>query len=152
MITTTMKSFFKELFDYNNYANTKLESVYNEHPDKLSEKAIKLYSHILNAHHIWNKRINAQVASFGVWDVHLLVDLPNINAVNYQQTLQIIADFDLNIVLNYKTSNGIEFNSSVCDILFHVINHSNYHRPQIATDFKSIGLEPIPTDYIFYKR
>ncbi|WP_304064100.1 DinB family protein [Pedobacter glucosidilyticus] len=147
-----MKPFFKELFDYNHYANTKLGSVYNEYPDKLSEKAVKLYNHILNAHQIWNNRINPLQSSFGVWEIHPINDLSNINATNHQQTLQILDDFDFHIIISYKTSNGLLFNSSISDILFHVINHSTYHRAQIATEFKSVGLDPINTDYILYKR
>ena len=52
-----MKSFFKELLEYNHHFNQKLGDIFNEHPNKTSEKAIQLYSHILNAHQIWNNRI-----------------------------------------------------------------------------------------------
>ncbi|QLH28398.1 MAG: hypothetical protein HWD63_02710 [Candidatus Parvibacillus calidus] len=37
------------------------------------------------------------------------------------------------------------------DIIFHIINHSTYHRGQIAMEFRQSGLEPLNTDYIFYK-
>lgn len=30
--------------------------------------------------------------------------------------------------------------------------NATYHRGQIATDFKNTGLQPLVTDYIFYKR
>ena len=52
----------------------------------------------------------------------------------------------------YKNSKGIEFSNTVQDVIFHVINHSTYHRAQIASDLKANGIEPINTDYIFYKR
>ena len=49
-------------------------------------------------------------------------------------------------------SKGETFSNKIKDILFHIINHSTYHRAQIATDLKQNGIEPINTDYIFYKR
>lgn len=38
------------------------------------------------------------------------------------------------------------------DIMFHIVNHSTYHRAQIATELKDHGIEPLKTDYILYKR
>ncbi|WP_185211767.1 DinB family protein [Sphingobacterium mizutaii] len=35
--------------------------------------------------------------------------------------------------------------------MFHIINHSNYHRAQIATELRKQEIEPIQTDYIKYK-
>ena len=37
-------------------------------------------------------------------------------------------------------------------MLFHFVNHSTYHRGQIASNLKEHGIEPLVTDYIFYKR
>ncbi len=44
------------------------------------------------------------------------------------------------------------FTNVIQDVLFHFINHSTYHRGQIAIQMKEAGLEPIATDYIFFKR
>lgn len=147
-----MTSFFKDLFEYGHHFNQKLYDVFNESPDKTSEKSIKLFNHILNAHQIWNNRINPKQTTFGVWELHDIQDLKSIDETNYRQTLQILDRFDLNEPINYKISTGQPFSSKICDILFHVINHSTYHRAQIATEFKQHGLEPLVTDYIFYKR
>ncbi|OYX25018.1 MAG: damage-inducible protein DinB [Flavobacteriales bacterium 32-35-8] len=147
-----MKPFFKELFEYNHYSNQKLWTVFNEHPDKTSKKSITLFNHILNAHHIWNSRINQIQNSYGVWDKHPIKNCLEIDKTNYDNSLLILDKFDLNTIINYKTSNGLAFKNSIRDTLFHVINHSTYHRGQIATDFKHHGLTPLVTDYIFYKR
>ncbi|WP_209331385.1 DinB family protein [Lunatimonas salinarum] len=34
----------------------------------------------------------------------------------------------------------------------HIVNHSTYHRGQIATLFRESGLQPVVTDYIMLKR
>ncbi|MCH7396746.1 hypothetical protein MM236_02050 [Belliella sp. DSM 107340] len=60
--------------------------------------------------------------------------------------------FDFNITADYSNSKGQKYSSSVRDILFHIINHSTYHRSQIASELKNQGIEPLITDYIFFKR
>ena len=72
--------------------------------------------------------------------------------MNYEHSLHILDKFDLTATMSYTNSKGQTFSNSIRDILFHVINHSTYHRAQIATEFKQNGLEPLVTDYIFYKR
>ena len=147
-----MKLFFKELFEYNHHFNQKLGDVFNDNPDKTSEKAIKLYSHILNAHRVWNNRIKPKQTTFGIWEIHPIQDFKDIDVLNYEDSLLILDKLDLNKVINYTTSNGQAFSNSIRDIFFHVINHSTYHRGQIATEFKQSGLEPLATDYIHYKK
>jgi uncharacterized damage-inducible protein DinB len=46
----------------------------------------------------------------------------------------------------------VAFSNDIKSIIFHVINHSTYHRGQIASEFKQNGLDPMVTDYILYKR
>lgn len=147
-----MQNFFKELFEYNHRVNQKLADVFIEHPDKTSEKAIKLYSHILNAHTIWNSRIELKKTAAGVWDLQTIQALKSIDQTNYECTLQLLDKLESSPTINYTNSKGQAFSSTVRDILFHVINHSTYHRGQIASDFKQHGLEPLITDYIFFKR
>lgn len=147
-----MKQFFKELFEYGHHFNQKLFEVISDNPDKTPEKAERLFNHVLNAHQIWNYRIDPKQPPFGVWELHAISDLKNIDQTNYEQTLQILDKFDLTETINYANSKGQTFSNSIPDILFHVVNHSTYHRGQIATEFKHHGLEPLVTDYIFYKR
>lgn len=113
---------------------------------------MKLFNHILNAHRVLNNRIRPGQAPFGVWDLHPAQDLKNIDQINYEQSLLILDNFELNEMITYTTSKGQRFTNSIRDILFHVINHSTYHRGQIAADFRQNGLEPLVTDYAFYKR
>ncbi|MEJ7559955.1 MAG: hypothetical protein WKF66_16705 [Pedobacter sp.] len=42
-----MKLFYEELFQYSHYFNQKLGDVFVETADRVSEKAIKIYNHIL---------------------------------------------------------------------------------------------------------
>lgn len=147
-----MKQFFEELFAYNHHFNQKLSVIIRDNPEKISEKTVQLFSHLLNAHQIWNSRIETTPVAVGVWELRPVRDLRNIDEANYEQTTRILHTFDLNDTIGYANTRGQLFGNRVQDILFHVINHSTYHRGQIATEFKQQGLEPMVTDYIFYKR
>lgn len=147
-----MKVFFNQLFDYNFYCNkklieecTKLESV--------PEKSILLFSHVLNAHHIWNARILDKKPVFAVWQLHKLTNWGDIHYENQRNSFEILTNsenFEKRIA--YENSEGKAYTNTIQDILFHIINHSTHHRSQISMDLRNNGLEPIPLDFIFYKR
>ena len=147
-----MKLFFKELFEYNHHFNQKLSEVFVEKHDTISERSVKLFSHILNAHHIWNSRIIGKQNAFNVWDIHPAEQFREIDHKNFNETVLALNQVDLNNIILYKTTKGQAFENKTSDILFHIINHSTYHRGQIAADFRQTGTEPLSTDYIFYKR
>ena len=52
----------------------------------------------------------------------------------------------------YKNSKGDDFDNSLKDIVTHIINHSTYHRAQIAQIVKRSEGTPAVTDYIVYQR
>jgi uncharacterized damage-inducible protein DinB len=52
----------------------------------------------------------------------------------------------------YKNSTGKKYENTIREIITHVINHSTYHRGQIAMELRRLGIDPPPTDYIFYRR
>lgn len=149
---SNMNQFFKELYEYNYQMNQKLFDVMVNHPDRRSEKAEQLFNHLLNAHQIWNNRIDFKQPTFGVWERHAFQDLKGIDQVNFEHTVQMLDRVDLDERINYLNSSGQPFRNRIRDLLFHVINHSSYHRGQIATEFRRQGLEPLVTDFIVYKR
>lgn len=147
-----MKAFFKELYAYSHTYNQKLIDAILDHPDKTSEKALKLMNHILNAHQIWNNRLEPLETPFGVWEMHATNEFKAIDRANYERSLKLIDTLFFDTTIDYKTSAGQAFSNKVQKLLFHVINHSTYHRAQIATEFKNNGLEPIASDFILFKR
>lgn len=147
-----MNLFFKELFEYNYHINQNLAETFTAHSNKLSVNSVKLFSHILNAHHIWICRIEANQNLFDVWQIHTIEMLQKTDRENYLKTTELLNTTDLSQTIKYTNTKGQSFNSSVRDILFHIINHSTYHRGQIASEFRKNNIEPLITDYIFYKR
>jgi uncharacterized damage-inducible protein DinB len=146
-----MNAFFKELFEYNHCSNQKLIDVLLERENKVTDKFIKLQSHIINAHQVWNSRL-IKYEPFGVWEIHPLSELKKLDTANHLKTLEVLNKMELPQIIEYKNIKGQPFSNSVRDILFHMINHSTYHRGQIASDCKQNRIEPIVTDYIAYKR
>ena len=146
-----MKSFFKDIFEYHHHFNQKLISEIKTHADRLPERTYPLFCHILNAHQIWNSRI-LNFSSFAVRQVHAIDSCADIDNKNYSDTLKIIESTDLEKIIIYTTFRGDKFSNSVRDILFHVANHSTHHKGQIISDFRNRDIEPLVTDYIFYRR
>lgn len=142
---------FSELFEYTFHFNREMIKIMNENQTILPEKAFQLINHTLNAHQVWNSRI-LNNSSFGVWEIHSVNELENINETNFKKTLLILEDIDIKQTLKYKTSTGDSFENTIEDILFHIINHSTYHRGQLMMIFRESGIEPILADYIIYKR
>lgn len=146
-----MKEKFTALFEYNQAMNIKVIDLLTLNYNKISEKALLLLSHTLNAHQIWNARIQKE-KEFAVWQLNDWNFVRSINENNYQNTLKILQNDDLNRIVIYHNSKGDQFENKLEDILFHVINHSTYHRAQIATECRSNGIEPLISDYIMFKR
>lgn len=142
----------EELFIYNRYANKKVIATLQQH--KIAQgKGINLFSHILNAHHTWIARIKGEPVTYGVWQVHTLSQFEQIDQQNHQNTTYILNEaLDLNRTISYQNSSGKSFVNSFRDILLHIVNHSTYHRGQIASIIREQGFDPPVTDYIFYKR
>lgn len=146
-----MSDFFKDIFDYHHHFNQQLAARILEHPGRTTEAIQKLFSHVLNAHQVWNSRILGQ-PSFQVWQINDPELYKAIDDQNYADTLRVLREKDLSATVSYTNSRGDTFSNTVKDILFHINNHSTYHKGQLALQFKAIGIAPLVTDYIFFRR
>ncbi len=147
-----MKVFFNQLFDYNFFCNKKLIEQCST-LDSMPSKSLELFSHVLNAHHIWNARILGKPSEYEVWQLHDPKEWGDIHYENQRSSFEIITgadDFEKRI--DYENSEGRLFTNTLQDILFHILNHSTHHRGQIATDFRANDIDPLKLDYVFYKR
>lgn len=147
-----MKSFFRDKFEYSQHCNQQLIAVLNDNSDVFEGKIKILASHSLNAHHIWNHRINFISPTLSVWQELKLNQLQQIDIENFEQSIQIINEKKLDEQISYKNSKGQAYTNTVADILFHIVNHTTYHRGQLISLLKNEGVPPLVTDYIFYKR
>jgi len=146
-----MKEKLLDLFEYTYHFNKEMITVITDHIEKVDTKTISLINHTLNAQQIWNSRILGE-NSFEVWQINPFENLNGINQQNFRKSIEIVENFEIDQKVQYKNSKGTKFENTVFDMLFQAINHSTYHRGQINSLLKQNGINPVLTDYIFYKR
>jgi uncharacterized damage-inducible protein DinB len=149
---TFMKTHFQDLYEYSLQSNLTTIGLLENYGSEVPEKIIKNFSHILNAQHLWNHRIEGSKSSFKVWDIHPISQLREINESLFQQSFRILEKEDFERQVKYVNSQGESFTNIVKEILFHVVNHSTYHRGQVMLQLRESVQDAISTDYIFYKR
>ena len=146
-----MKEKLVDLFEYTYHFNKEIIQVIAENLKEIDEKTIGLINHTLNAQQIWNSRILGGI-SFEVWQINPFENLHDINQQNFNRSIKIVEKYDVDQSVQYENSKGTKFENTVFEMLFQAINHSTYHRGQINSLLKKNGIEPVLTDYIFYKR
>jgi uncharacterized damage-inducible protein DinB len=147
-----MNAFFETLFEYNLHCNQQCSEHIIPFDSEIPQKTLKVFNHMLNAHQIWNSRVKGIPQAYHVWQWHDKKDWKHIDKTNFTATMHILDQYDLNESVSYTNSKGQFYTNNIKYILFHIINHSTYHRGQIASDLKAAGITPIPTDFIIYKR
>jgi uncharacterized damage-inducible protein DinB len=63
-----------------------------------------------------------------------------------------LSDGDLGRVVSYRNLAGLAFSDRLDSLIRHVVNHSTYHRGQVATQLRQLGFKPPSTDLIVYLR
>src|SRR5690606_37755749 len=119
--------------------NQKLIDVFEQHVGQLSDRNIAVFSHLLNAHEIWNFRLLNKESGTATWQRRPVQTLANINKQNFRQTLDILEGGNLEALILFTDKKGNPFENKKSDILFHIINHSSYHRGQIAIECRKSG-------------
>jgi uncharacterized damage-inducible protein DinB len=120
-----------------------------------AEKAIELYAHILGAEITWIDRIEGLPPSNAYWpqvDLRRCKGLLRTVKMRYTDLLDGVVSEDLARGIHYVNSEGLEFTSTIEDILIHVVLHGSYHRGQVALIIREGGDTPASTDYIAFVR
>ena len=147
-----MKGFLHQLFDYNFHGNRTMIQQFGA-MGQLPPNCQKLFSHILNSHHIWNQRMLGEAELHGIWEIHPLEKWEELHYGNQRASFELITNTDnFQKRVEYTNSQGKTFYNDIQDILFHIINHSTHHRGQLMMELRASGTPPQPLDYIFYKR
>ncbi|MGH7554230.1 MAG: DinB family protein, partial [Longimicrobiales bacterium] len=58
----------------------------------------------------------------------------------------------LNGVIDYRNTQGQPFSNLLGDLMRHVVNHSTYHRGQVATMLRQLGEAAVSTDLVLFYR
>jgi uncharacterized damage-inducible protein DinB len=148
-----MKTHYHTLFAYDYWAcNRMIDCILDN--DIIDDRILSLMSHIIWAQGVWMKRIKKEeVGAYTPFNIIALQDLKEQAAQAHDDFMAFIESAgDFGTVLEYKNSRGDAWQNTYEDVLMHVANHGTYHRAQIASRLKEIGLVPPVTDYIAYRR
>ncbi len=148
-----MKNFMKEILQFSHETNTKIIAKFNDGDLHyvIAESSKKLISHILNSQTLWNNRItDGEVID--VWKVWEPEKLKEIEEQNHQATLDILEKRNLDDTITYTRSNNETYKTSIRDIIFQVVNEASYYRGQIALEFEKKKIEPVNSDFVYYRR
>ncbi|GGH07948.1 DinB family protein [Pedobacter zeae] len=140
-----------EIINYTELADARIIELFKSATIELPD-AERLFSHVLNAQHIWAQRISGKKPLYGVWDTHPKENFELLSAENFKLMREVLNNQPLDKRILYANTRGDQYENRIDEILFHLFNHSTYHRGQVVTLLKKAGFTPPVTDYIMLKR
>jgi uncharacterized damage-inducible protein DinB len=164
--TTAMKDLLKQHAAYNVWANQKITELILSLPEEQQQKEIissfsSLHKTIL---HMWD----TESAWWQRMKLHERLVIPSENfngstkdVVNgllnqsrqWEEWVNAASDLSLSHVFQYQNSKKEHFKQPVWQMVSHVFNHASYHRGQLVTILRQLGVEKIPqTDFIVWSR
>ncbi len=154
----------RELFEYDRWANGRVFAAAESlTEDQLSAEVASSFSsvratlgHLVGAGWIWLRRWRGESPAAPAWARH--GDLAELRrqlaALELDRTdfLAGLTDADLERAFAYQNLKGEPQNDRLGGTLQHVVNHSTYHRGQVATQLRQLGSTPPNTDLIAFLR
>lgn len=113
------------------------------------------YLHILGAQEVWLSRLERRERRLDVWPSLGAEDAGTMRralADAYASLLAGATDSDLERVVEYRTTDGRTFASTVSDILMQVMLHGQYHRGKMNLLLRQGDDAPAPVDFIAFSR
>ncbi len=120
-----------------------------------ADNAWREYAHILAADAVWIARLEQQPPTVSVWPTLTpeAVDALRCDVTaRYDAYLTQLSAQDLGTMAPYVNTTGRAFNTSVGDILLHVLLHSQYHRGKVNQLLSNAGHAPAAVDFIAFVR
>jgi uncharacterized damage-inducible protein DinB len=145
----------EKMYEHVDWANQCiLEALQSMEED--NQEVCRLFSHILFAEKVWITRLRGLDSSkLPLWsdvDIEACAELVRQNKEDITAYLTTLTDADVDQLIVYRNSKGIEFQNSVRDVLTHVALHGQYHRGQINSKLRTAGIEPVNVDFITFVR
>ena len=148
-----MKEYFLKLYQYNTWSNDRVLGCL-QRQQVTDEKILSIMGHVVAAQFLWLHRIKAlPPPDVKLWGQYSLAQLGTLSIEAGKQWLEFVEKTDnFNRELTYTNYVGEPYVNNVEMIMIHLVNHSSYHRGQIAMLLRQKGFEPINTDFITYDR
>lgn len=145
----------KFLFEYDRWANARMFEAVDALTNEQFAAVRETLAHIIGVEWIWFQRCNgANPRSTPEWmndptRESLREQLYSIER-EWQQFVDALLDDDLARIVEYVQLAGNTGSRKLVHLLQHVINHSTYHRGQVATRMRQAGGTPNGTDFLIF--
>ena len=148
-----MKQYFLKLYQYNAWANKRvINCLIRQNVN--DEKILSIMGHIVAAQFLWLHRIKglppANVKLWGDYNLEQVAAMADEAGMLWLDFVESTDNFNRD--LTYNNYVGEPYVNNVEMIMIHLVNHSSYHRAQVAMLLRQKGFEPINTDFITYDR
>ncbi|MCB0640741.1 MAG: DinB family protein [Phaeodactylibacter sp.] len=161
-----MQEIYGDFLKYNLWANTLiaeramlLTDLQFEQPIRSSFPSVRAtLLHIWDAEVIWHKRLqgeslNTFPSRHFVGGRQAVIKGLTDHSRQFMDFIHQQAPAWFGSTIHYDTTSGKAFYQPAWQILHHCMNHSTYHRGQVITLLRQLGMETVPqTDYIHYLR
>jgi uncharacterized damage-inducible protein DinB len=161
-----MKEILLQLSGYHIWANNLLFEAVKKLPEEFHLKEIpssfnslqKTILHMWNSEAVWWQRMKLQeriIEPKDNFNGNTLDAIEKLLKQNKQwvDLINNAQDHHLDHVFQYRNFKGEQFKQPLFQMLMHVFNHGTYHRGQIVTMLRQLGIEKIPqTDFIVWTR
>lgn len=150
-----MKEYYLHMFEYNDWAN---KLIFNEIKDRqnLNPKIFSIFSHTIIAQILWLNRIKKEPYEFkDFWQMFTIDEMDLFYTRSTNDWIKFIRgqkESGFQESYSYTNSKGIKYTNTLTQIIIHVINHSTYHRAQVAILLRQENINPPLTDYIAFLR
>lgn len=120
-------------------------------------RAVEIFAHVQAAKRIWLSRIDAaatppeEVFPAG-WSLDRCAEEAEALDEEWSRLMAALPHSGFDTDIEYTSTEGKRYTSTLADILTHVVNHGSYHRGQIARLVAECGVEPPVTDFIVWSR
>jgi len=151
---STVKNHFLKIFRHMKWSDMRILNLMEE--TKISKgKVVELISHIVIAEDIVYKRISNEFYENQFWNLLSIEECKKIveqTSPKFMQYIRSLPENDFQKKISYKNSKGIDYTTSVEDLLTHVAFHGVYHRGQIMLLMRDSGQDVVATDYAKFIR
>ncbi|HTU35009.1 MAG TPA: DinB family protein [Candidatus Acidoferrum sp.] len=156
---------FRVLYDYNSWANHRtLDSCAALTAEQFTRDMVSSFrsvrdtlAHIYGAEWLWLERWHERAPA----TLPSPADFPNLETLrtrwtehdrNLRAYIDALTPATVQRVIKYKNTRGTAYEGPIEPMLSHVINHSTYHRGQVVTLLRQLGVTPVTTDLIGFHR
>src|SRR5262245_14316237 len=120
-------------------------------------KAVQIWSHIQWARRLSLSRLGPThppelPGMFPSWPLQRAIDESKALDKLWHAYVDSLTAADLDRIQHYTTTEGKPVSNTIGDILAHLVNHSSYHRGQIARLVAECGGKVAATDFILFAR